>query len=77
MGRRVLPWLRVCRLGSGLGLRSGVYVVPLKVDRIWGIWGACYNIPKGIFYLLKGDCHADHRGKPLPGGQPETLSPKP
>ena len=29
--------------------------VPLKVDRIWGIWGSYYNIPKAIFYLLKGD----------------------
>ena len=31
-----------------------VYSPPL-VDRIWGIWGSCYNIPKAIFYLLKGD----------------------
>ena len=31
---------------------------PPYVDRIWGIWGiwgSCYNIPKAIFYLLKGD----------------------
>ena len=28
---------------------------PPKVDRIWGIWGSYYNIPKTIFYLLKGD----------------------
>ena len=26
------------------------------VDRIWGIWGSFYKIPKAIFYLLKGDC---------------------
>ena len=26
-----------------------------KVDRIWGIWGPYYNIPKAIFYLLQGD----------------------
>ena len=25
------------------------------MDRIWGIWGSYYNIPKAIFYLLKGD----------------------
>ena len=28
---------------------------PPLVDRIWGIWGSYYNIPKAIFYLLKGD----------------------
>ena len=28
---------------------------PPRVDRIWGIWGSYYNIPKAIFYLLKGD----------------------
>ena len=28
---------------------------PPKVDRIWGIWGSNYNIPKAIFYLLKSD----------------------
>ena len=27
----------------------------LGVDRIWGIWGSDYNIPKTIFYLHKGD----------------------
>ena len=31
-------------------------IVPLKsVDRIWGICGSYYKIPKAIFYLLKGD----------------------
>ena len=25
------------------------------IDRIWGIWGSYYNIPKAIFYLLQGD----------------------
>ena len=25
------------------------------MDRIWGIWGSYYNIPKAIFYLLMGD----------------------
>ena len=26
----------------------------LKVDRTWGTWGSYYNIPKAIFYLLRG-----------------------
>ena len=32
-------------------------IVPPYVDRIWGIWymGSHYNIPRAIFYLLKGD----------------------
>ena len=28
-------------------------IVPLEVDRIWGIWESYYNIPKAIFYLLE------------------------
>ena len=28
---------------------------PPYVDRIWGIWGSYYNVPRAIFYLLKGD----------------------
>ena len=24
-------------------------------NRIWDIWGSYYNVPKAIFYLLKGD----------------------
>ena len=24
-------------------------------SRIWGIWGSYYNIPKAIFYPIKGD----------------------
>ena len=31
---------------------------PLLVDRRWGIWGSCYNIPKAMFYLLEGDYRA-------------------
>ena len=39
------------------GPAPGIWaIVPPKVDRIWGIWGLSYNIPKAIFYLLKGDC---------------------
>ena len=30
-------------------------IVPLKINRKWGIWGSYYSIPKAIFYLLKGD----------------------
>ena len=36
-------------------LVGGGGTVPLEVDRIWGIWGLYYNVPKAIFYLLKGD----------------------
>ena len=28
---------------------------PPYLDRIWGIWGSCYNIPQAVFYLLKGN----------------------
>ena len=35
------------------GLRD-VYNPP-EVNRIWGIWGSDYNVPKDVFYLLKGD----------------------
>ena len=24
------------------------------MDRLWGIWGSYSNIPKAVFYLLKG-----------------------
>ena len=34
-------------------MSSEIYSPP-EVDRIWGIWGSYYNIPKAIFYLLKG-----------------------
>ena len=40
-------------LKSISGLEAGP-IVPL-VDRIWGIWGPYYNIPKAILYLHKGD----------------------
>ena len=36
----------------GLGFRA---YSPPEADRIWGIWRSYYNIPKAIFYLLKGD----------------------
>ena len=28
---------------------------PPEVDRAWGVWGSSSNIPKAIFYPLKGD----------------------
>ena len=28
---------------------------PPEIDRLWGIWGSYFSIPKAIFYLLKGD----------------------
>ena len=31
---------------------------PPKVDRIWGIWGSYFNVPKAIVYLLEGDYQA-------------------
>ena len=49
---QVTSHLNSCLRVWGLGLR--VYSPPL-VDRIWGIWASDYNIPKAIFYLLKGD----------------------
>ena len=33
--------------------KVGGFRVP-RIDRIWGIWGSYYSIPKAIFYLLKG-----------------------
>ena len=50
-----------CELESRLlkeGLYRGLYIdyySPRYVDRIWVIWGAYYNTPKAIFYLLEGD----------------------
>ena len=41
------------RLG-GLRFRVRVYIPP-SVDRIWGIWGSYYNIPKAVFYLPSRD----------------------
>ena len=28
---------------------------PPYLDRIWGIWGSYYNIPKAVSFLLQGD----------------------
>ena len=41
---------RPLKHGVGPGLRD------LKLESpFWGIWGSFYDIPKTIFYLLKGD----------------------
>ena len=37
-----------------LHMGSGEAYSPPQVDRIWAIWGSYCNIPKTIFYLLKG-----------------------
>ena len=34
---------------------EGIRWRSIVLDRIWCIWGAYYNIPEAIFYLLKGD----------------------
>ena len=34
---------------------------PPSVDRLWDIWGPYYNVPRAIFYLLKGDFRI-HKG---------------
>ena len=44
-----------------LGLRvlgMGQVYSPPYADRILGVCGSCYNIPKAIFYLLRGDYNA-------------------
>ena len=41
-------------LGGGGGW-GGLYNQNPPLERIWGIWGSYHNIPKAIFYLLKGD----------------------
>ena len=48
---------RTPRAVSGEDSSSSGFQVysPAQVDGIWGIWGCYYNIPKAIFYLLKGD----------------------
>ena len=42
-----------------LGAYTYIYIYiyiysPPCLDRIWGTWGSYSNIPKAIFYLLKG-----------------------
>ena len=44
---------------STVPLSKAQHIVPLKVDRIWSIWGSYFNIPKAIFYLLKVDYNSD------------------
>ena len=49
-------WRKISRstVVSVLNISTQCYSPP-EVDRIWGIWGSYYNIPKAIFYLPKGD----------------------
>ena len=48
--------LSCAELTWGCCQAQGVYGCynPSQVDRMWAIWGSCYNIPKAIFCLLKG-----------------------
>ena len=50
---KFVPTTHGLRCSSIFGLG---FIVPLMVDRLWGIWGSYYTIPKAIFYLLRGDC---------------------
>ena len=45
----------VGRGGGALLVDRIVGGAALYVDRLWGIWGSYYHIPKAFFYLLKGD----------------------
>ena len=61
---------------SGIAVAQHVEVVsarfrvysPHHVDRIWGIWESCYNIPTAIFYLLRWT--VGFRGRLHKSGQP-------
>ena len=48
--------------GWSAGLILTLINSPPCVDRIWGmrVYGGYYNIPKPIFYLLKGDCKSSN-----------------
>ena len=52
---------------------------PPEVDRKWGIWGSYYNIPKTIFYLLKGDDRLWEQPVPylVAGSKPRSRSGSP
>ena len=42
--------------------------------RIWGIWGSSKNIPKAIFYLLKGTIYWDYIIRGSRGGSQEYIT---
>ena len=51
------PWRGFAAAAVGLSILCAVYAriySPPEVDRIWGMWGSYDNVPKAIFYLLKG-----------------------
>ena len=55
-GRHVENPCRLCLTSVEVPpLQSFRTYSPPSVDRTWGIWGSYHNIPKAIFYLLKGD----------------------
>ena len=47
---------------------------PPEVDRIWGIWGPYYHIPKVISYLLTGDFNVNEEAADLAEASKETLA---
>ena len=57
------------------------------MDRMWGIWGSHFNLPKAIFYLLKRDYRCfnaisifrvdNFLGDHLSKAAAEALSPRP
>ena len=42
------------KMETAMGLALRAYSPP-SVDRVWVVWGSSYNVPKAIFYRLKGD----------------------
>ena len=51
-GIGVRSWTGPCAMARRLLARTSS---PSQVDRIWGIWGSYYTMPKAVFYLLQGD----------------------
>ena len=43
---------RCCLKARPLPFKKKYVYSPPQVDRIWGLWRSCYNIPKAIFCLL-------------------------
>ena len=48
-------WVVLRRVTGWKNYTYFVSIVPLYVDRMCGIWGSYYHIPKAIFYLFKRD----------------------
>ena len=60
---RLVDCFRNCNKQDYVGTTAGIHpqfrtrqeYSPPSVDSICVIWGSYYDIPKAIFYLLKGD----------------------